>query len=499
MKVLFYNWVDYEDPARRGGGVSVYQQNVIDAALNVGDVPYFLSSGIAYSLLSRRPRIRKTRGADPRVRKFEVVNSPVLSPGGVMFGADTASDPAAEAAFAAFLRAEGPFDAVHFNNLEGIPLSFLRVAREHAPAGKVVLSLHNYFPFCPQVNLWFQEKENCVDFAGGKKCVNCLPATPRPHNTRKDYIAHTLLARLGIARRPRLQHYALRLLYDVVRPLSKIPRRLIAKTRRRPPASPTLKLLDRAEADRFAARRAAYVDALNRHADHVLAVSERVAEIAVRMGVERHRVSTAYIGTKFAGLAAPAPRPARSGDAPLSLGYLGYMRRDKGFYWLLQALEKMPPDLAARLRLTFAAKVTDEGAVHRLRVIAHRFAAATLVDGYTHATLPALLAGIDLGIVPVLWEDNLPQVAIEFVGSGVPVLTSDLGGASEILRCPELTFRAGSRAAFYRRLGGVLASPGILESAMAGRARLVTTAAHYRELRELYYSPAIEPAVARAA
>ena len=52
MKVLFYNWVDYLDDEKRGGGVTVYQRNVIRALEAVEDVEtVFLSSGISYDLL----------------------------------------------------------------------------------------------------------------------------------------------------------------------------------------------------------------------------------------------------------------------------------------------------------------------------------------------------------------------------------------------------------------------------------------------------------------
>jgi hypothetical protein len=47
--------------------------------------------------------------------------------------------------------------------------------------------------------------------------------------------------------------------------------------------------------------------------------------------------------------------------------------------------------------------------------MAHRFRAITLHDGYTHAGLDRVLEGVQLGIVPPIWEDNLPQVAIEMV------------------------------------------------------------------------------------
>ena len=235
---------------------------------------------------------------------------------------------------------------------------------------------------------------------------------------------------------------------------------------------------------------------MNRDMDHLLAVSERVAEIAIGMGVRRDKVSIAYIGTAFANAPAQAQRSSWDGsDRPLSIAYLGYMRRDKGFYFFLKALEKMPMELSAQISVTLAAKINDARAVDRLRSIAHRFAAVTVHDGYSHESLASILANVDLGIVPVLWEDNLPQVAIEMVGSGIPILTSQLGGARELLRCPELTFQAGSRQDLYAKLEGVISTPGLLARAIAGRSQLYTPAEHYAILRNRYYVPRMQNAV----
>ena len=161
----------------------------------------------------------------------------------------------------------------------------------------------------------------------------------------------------------------------------------------------------------------------------------------------------------------------------------------------------MPAGLARRLSLVFAAQVVDEHAYSLVKRMAHRFAGVTFYDGYTHAQLPEVLAGVDLGVVPVLWEDNLPQVAIECVAHGVPVLTSDRGGARELLDCPALVFKAGSRADLYARLRAVLDDPDLLRSAVAGSMRLYTPDEHYDRLRREVYGAAAaggEPAPAAA-
>jgi glycosyltransferase involved in cell wall biosynthesis len=512
IKVLYYNWVDFEDGEQRGGGVSVYQRNLINAALRRGDDVWYLSSGTHHSPLSRRPFVREVKGK-VGVRKFELVNSTILAPGQLAFGKDVASAPEMEVVFADFLRRHGPFDVVHFNNLEGAPVSFLRLARAHDARTKVVFSAHNYFAFCPQVNLWFQERAACADYHDGRKCANCLVTTLNVKGARRLYQTEYALGQIGVrVGTPlfRLLNWAIHgPVRDGVRAVKMaLGLEVLPAGRAADPSMPLTGptkaelLQGPATAARFAARRRDFVEALNAYADHVLAVSRRVAELAVGFGIDPEKVRTLYIGTRFAERQTPAgpgsPGRKRPDGEALRVAYLGYMRRDKGFYFYLDALRKMPAGLARRLALVFAARVVDERAYQRIKRMAHRFAAVTFYDGYTHGQLPDVLAGVDLGVVPVLWEDNLPQVAIECVAAGVPVLTSDRGGARELLDCPALVFKAGSRLDLYARLRAVLDEPELLRGALAGRLKLRTPDEHYDRLRAEVYGGA-PPAAADVA
>jgi glycosyltransferase involved in cell wall biosynthesis len=510
IKVLYYNWTDFEDPRERGGGVSIYQRNLIEAAVQQGDEAWFLSSGECYSPFSRRPFLREVKARTQGVRKFEIVNSTFICPGPAAFGQDVATAPEMEALFAAFLREHGPFDVVHFNNLEGIPVSFLRLAHEHSSQTKILYSMHNYFAVCPQVNLWFQDRAACYDFHDGRKCVNCLLNKPlRPRRYQRFYQFEYVLRKLGIRPLSVVDRFLYRLIFVFLRSsfhwmvrayggeglqTKPLPVTLIS---RRP--TPPVKILAPEEAARFVARRRLFVTALNTYVDHILAVSRRVAELAINFGIDPAKVQTLYIGTRFAEAGRRTRQQAgsisdgksalvyTSGPLPLHIAYLGYMRHDKGFYFFLNALEKMPKALAGRLALTVAAKIADASAYQRIKRMAHRFAAVTCYDGYNHSQLRDILSRIDLAVVPVLWEDNLPQIAMECIASGVPVLASDRGGAQELLGCRQLVFRAGSRTDFYARLQGILDDPDILSTALAGRVRLHTPHEHYELLRENYY------------
>jgi glycosyltransferase involved in cell wall biosynthesis len=510
LKILFYNWTDYQDPDQRGGGVSVYQKNLIEAATQCGDEVWFLSSGTAYSPFAWQPFIREL----PKrrfVRRFEFVNSAIMSPGHLSFGQDVTASPVMEDRFSRFLSQYGPFDVVHFNNLEGIPVSFLRLAREHSKDARIVYSIHNYYAFCPQVNLWFQEKASCRDFRDGRKCVNCLITQPAVRGLRWRYRVEYCLHRLGVSPYSSIGRFLRSLVLEPARVGYRAVKlglqALSSSTSGALPAARVatgerIGLLDGASA--FARRRQEFVAALNRYADRILAVSARVAEIAENHGVDPVKLSTLYIGTKFAARAAASYGSRHEGKMmdegmsgkmrSLRLVYLGYMRRDKGFYFFLDALTKMPASLARRLQLTFATKVSDPFSYARIKWMAHRFDSVTFYNGYTHTRLPQILQGADLGVVPVLWEDNLPQVAIECVASGVPILTSDRGGARELLDCPALVFKAGSYSDFFAKIASVLQNPALLGSALANRRTLYTPEQHYERLRsEVYRQPKVAP------
>lgn len=457
MKILYVNWVDYLDPEQRGGGVSLYQRNLMQALRGrEGVEAVFLASGTSYDPLRRAPRWEPMRHGpmDDRGRRFDLVNSGVLAPGHASFGQSAQlCHPATEAVFEDFLRHTGPYDVVHFNNLEGLPVNVLAL-RAALPGTRFMLSLHNYYPFCSQVNFWQDEARNCTEDEAGRRCVTCLPQRWPAAQVRA---AHGLGYRLkvaGVSPLGRVYRESFRLAFGVARRLARLRKGLRRRRTEAGAVAPGVQ----AEGAGFVARRAAMVARINAHCDVVLCVSERVRQIALREGVRADRAVTLPIGTVAAEgfAAAPARGPILRADGTLALAYLGYMRRDKGFYFLLEALEALPDAVLGRLHLLVAARRGEAAVMARLAALAPRLAGFRHQDGYGHADLDGLLADVGLGLVPVMWEDNLPQVAIELHARRVPVLCSDLGGARELGRSSAFVFRAGDAADFAARIGAIL-------------------------------------------
>ena len=86
MKILYYNWVQFDDPEKRGGGVSVYLKNLISHLVNHNIDVSFLSSGLSYNFIKKKIYIRKTKNQfGQKCKTFAMVNSHVMSPGHFSF------------------------------------------------------------------------------------------------------------------------------------------------------------------------------------------------------------------------------------------------------------------------------------------------------------------------------------------------------------------------------------------------------------------------------
>jgi glycosyltransferase involved in cell wall biosynthesis len=450
MRILIYNFVQPgASKAKQGGGVAIYQDNLIKALREQGHAPIVMSCGDRYSL--RGGRAFLTTGNDGFERAV-IVDSPVVAPAHYTFHKiesyyeDTGLDH-----IPAQLRSNyGEIDVFHFQNVEGLSAGFFRALRKEYPQARLLLSAHNYNLVCPQVNLWYREHKACDDYREGRSCVNCVLSEdlqPAVINLRR---LETILLNLRIEPKSR----AAKAVEAAVRAPFRLRRRLLRylPTKANPGGAAAPIIVTSAEkAAKYRRYREENIRLVREVFDRVIAVSERTRQVLVERGVPAERVDVSYIGT------AQYPAFLRSRkitDAQdhIHIAFLGYMRADKGFYFLLDALFSLHEEWAKRVSLTIAAPLWDQGVVGRLREMAYKFRDIRIFDGYSHKTLDRILEGVNLGVVPVLWEDNLPQVAIEMAARGIPLLTSDKGGAQEIGSDPDFIFRSGSKSDFCTKL-----------------------------------------------
>jgi glycosyltransferase involved in cell wall biosynthesis len=173
--------------------------------------------------------------------------------------------------------------------------------------------------------------------------------------------------------------------------------------------------------------------AAGRAADGLLAVSAAMKRSMAGLGLPEERIRVHYTGVDMERF-----RPADRAAAKRTLGVAGPLLVTagaliprKGQKHALAALQLVPGATLILIgdgpdRAELEAIVRREGLSGRVRFLGRR----------PHEELPALLAAADVTLLPSASE-GLANVWVESLACGTPVVTTDVGGAREVIDRPE--------------------------------------------------------------
>ena len=463
MKILLYNWAGID--GKSGGGVNVYVKNIIPGLLKKGHDIVFLNSGVKYTK-DNKLKIVKLSEVIKGCQRYEIINSPVLAPAHSMFNhlERTLKNTELRSLFVDFCKQHN-FDVIHFNNIEGLSLDILSTKKDLN--SKFIYTIHNYNVVCPQVNLWKNESKNCTNHNNFKDCLNCVyPNDINQETTKRICTSQNIVIR------------GLRSFYR-----NKIKKKFFKKIKQN--TSPEKIGLSPDIYEKYINES---IKQINENIDLIISVSKRTHDVVCKRGIRDNNHKVVYIGTKFAEKMPSHPREQAftAEDTILSIAYLGYVRHDKGYYYLIWLLENLPEYLAKHINFTVAARYPDDHELYRLMELEKRLNSLKYYNGYTHETLPEILKNTELGIVPVLWEDCLPQVAIEFVCHGIPILSSDLGGAQEIGNNPNFVYISKDKNSFEEKIASFIYNKNRLNTFWDTFTPPKTIEKHVEELDSIY-------------
>ena len=359
------------------------------------EVSYFFS-GRYYPWL-RRPRLRRWQLGPAQM--LEVVGSPLYDHG--RQPELELAQPQIERMFERELARVRP-DVVHAQELAGLPSSLLEIVRRAGlPA---IMTLQDYFPLCSTFKLLDSNGQVCLRREIGEECVATVGADPRDPGILFEgtlrYEIDKRLGRLSPERRERLR---------------------VALSRRFKTTA------NRPDAAAFQRRRDVNVERLN-GLDRVVAMSGRVAEIYLQLGVEREKLRTMQLTLAHI----EQVRPKRySGGAPVTFATLGGGESEaKGARLLLDAVRFLAPEAReGRFRLLVCGHVDPA-----VREEAAQLDGVELPGRFSPVRLDALLDEVDVGIMPSIWEEAYGYAGVEFLAKGIPVIANAIGGMVDYVR-----------------------------------------------------------------
>lgn len=403
----------------------------------------YLFSGRHYPGV-RGPRVRRwTRGG---VRMVEVVNPPIvvgLERGTRMPEHDT-HEPRLERIFQRLVREVMP-EIMHVQELLGQPSSVLELAKR---AGvPVVMTLHDYFPLCATLRLLDADRRVCLRQDVGEDCATRNAEAPADAGQLARHTVHFELARAK-ERVPGLRRASFAPLRPLVDPLVE---RLTAAGLPTPSTPPT-PAPPRPSA--FQRRREINVERL-RAVDRLMAGSHRVEEIYRTLGVDTPVLRTLHLALPH--IERIAPRQPRGADRLTFATLGGFIGPSKGSDLMLEVLERLH---AGGYAGAFTLRAL--GSVHpSARTRLGDFAEVERRGEYDRWELDALLADVDVGIMPSIWEEAYGLAGVELLAKGIPVVANRIGGMVDYVRDGETGWLNGDCSAegLARILGMLIEQP----------------------------------------
>lgn len=495
MKILFYNWCQFDDPHMAGGGVSLYLRNIIRDLARRDDIEvYFLSAGGEYGLRRRKPLILPTDNAFAQdgVKTFKMVNSPIKAPAHDAFHAigKWLRDSTSTTMIKGFLKEHGPFDALHIHNLEGVSANVLSLDKDENLA-RIFYTFHNYMPVCPQIELLYQGKTLCETNFNGTRCVSCMGHKNRMEDLISFQRVSSWLSGRGLAGTP-LGNFVFGT-FAGAKQIGLAFRYLAMDTVhgfrtnwsawRQKPTEPVVRdhaiALDpsrdrpREHAIKASRKPGVLYDqwrkangaALKANVDGIFAVSDLARDTALRFLPAGTQVTSLPLPMDFN--ISPEDRQARRAQrqqgSDITLSFVGYGIPSKGLGFLIDALGRIDDDFYRHnVHLKIVARLHDTDQLTHLDRV---FKSVTVVPGYKRSQLAALAQTIDLNIVPSIWWETFNQVTVELGLLGVPSLLSDRVGAKQVLSDPEnFVFKAEDHTDFRAKLDRLVKDKSLRDS-----------------------------------
>jgi glycosyltransferase involved in cell wall biosynthesis len=292
----------------------------------------------------------------------------------------------------------------HFESTCGLP--HLRLAKKLGM--KTVVTIHYPLPICQRTTLMLNGQEPCDGKIDPVRCFHCA-----------DSLTKNLPA-------------------PIVKLLSQMPMPIISRLKLPESAyiasssdNPSLGAIVRPfVVPAFIAARLHRLLEMAAFADRIIAVCDWLYEALLINGIPKEKIVLSRYGISASTY--DAIPQIKQYDESLKVVFLGRWDRFKGLDILVQAVKNLPPKIPIELVIHGIAQ--DEGYRQKIIELIGSDRRIRIAEQLTREELPKALANYDLLAVPSQWLETGPLVVLEAHALSLPVIGSNLGGISELVR-----------------------------------------------------------------
>lgn len=317
-------------------------------------------------------------------------------------------------------------DLIHITSCITLSASVITAAR--ACGLPVVLTLTDFWFICHKLSLLKYDKTLCDGITTSEDCIRCLFGGTNIYQGLQNFTSDQTATR-------------------ILNSVSKMP----AVSRQRGFRGLALNI----------DQRKAYLKTMLNNVDVVTAPSRHLRDTFYRSGITKE-IQVIQSGHDLSWLPNDLQKKASS---IIRIGYIGQIIYVKGIHTLIEAFGAQEMNGRAELHL-YGNYQSDTAYYQTLQKISNLNPKAVFYHGpFPHEELGAILADIDILVVPSLWHENNPRVIQEAFASKTPVIASDVGGIAEYIQ-PEvngLLFHRGESEDLSVQLNRIVNNPGLID------------------------------------
>lgn len=329
--------------------------------------------------------------------------------------------------FLDFLRHKSP-NIVHINSCYLLSANIIKVAKQLSLP--VILTLHDFWFVCPRITLLKPTGSLCTIPENPVKCVWCLATEKRRFRLPE-----------------KMSFGGIGIVANVLLSLTVIEKMIGI-------------FPDTAE---IVMRRKTLMDALNQ-VDLIISPSKFLRNIFIRQGINSSKILYSRIGLDINYWDTPTASDKIQLEN-LRIGYIGQLAPHKGLHLLIKAFNRLSFNRRQANLKIYGNLNSFPSYTKLLRKFAKNNPKIEFLGSFKNQKVAKILQNIDIIVTPSTWYENSPITIMESLSTGTPVVTSNLGGMSEMVQhnVNGLLFKMGNVYDLSKQLQLLIDNPELVD------------------------------------